>query len=399
MTFEVKIDQLFPRTVPCEITYQRVLPLLPLIPITRLANLTPLDTIGVPVWSCVTPKAKDLTTHLGKGLTDLAAKVSALMEAVERISAEKHQPNIVSLAAHDLEGDGQLICQPPTFLTTGEHFSKKSTQIDWSRGEDLYSGDHYYSPTDYVVSPSRQTGPTQADTNGLASGNTILEASVHAILEVIERDVVSQHLFADCFLNSSDLPPTRQRVNQDSLPDHLFPIVEAIRAASLELTIDFLSNDIGIPVFSVMLIDYSFVSDGATNSRCFFGFGAASNSTLALLRALTEAIQSRLAVIQGARDTINKLPIQGRLKAWYRDITAHHQVSFDSLPSLVSQSVDDDLMWLKHKLSSIGLRQIIRFDLTDPVFDIPVVRIRIPGLSNFVVNQRDVNERCYRYLL
>ena len=76
------------RITPPEETERRIVPLLARIPVTRIADLTPLDEIRLPVFTVVTPLAKDLTTHMGKGIDATSARVSALMEAVERISAE-----------------------------------------------------------------------------------------------------------------------------------------------------------------------------------------------------------------------------------------------------------------------------------------------------------------------
>ncbi|MCB1809080.1 MAG: hypothetical protein KDJ99_29175, partial [Candidatus Competibacteraceae bacterium] len=75
-----------------EQTEQRLQPLLGKLPVTRITDLTPLDPIRLPVYAVVTPLARDLTTHMGKGADALSARVSALMEAVERISAESIDP-------------------------------------------------------------------------------------------------------------------------------------------------------------------------------------------------------------------------------------------------------------------------------------------------------------------
>ena len=56
--------------------------------ITRIAELTGLDTIGIPVFAAIRPMGKSLSTQQGKGVTPLAAKVSALMESLETFSAE-----------------------------------------------------------------------------------------------------------------------------------------------------------------------------------------------------------------------------------------------------------------------------------------------------------------------
>ena len=77
------------RSVLLADTYARVREVARRIPISRVADLTPLDDLGLPAYSAVTPLARDLKIHNGKGATREAARVSAMMEAVERVSAER----------------------------------------------------------------------------------------------------------------------------------------------------------------------------------------------------------------------------------------------------------------------------------------------------------------------
>ena len=68
---------------PLEETYAALIGIARHVPITRVTDLTPLHRLGIPAWTAVTTLARDLTVHAGKGATRLAAKVSAMMEAVD----------------------------------------------------------------------------------------------------------------------------------------------------------------------------------------------------------------------------------------------------------------------------------------------------------------------------
>ena len=57
--------------------------------ITRLADVTGLDCIGIPVWMAVRPNSKTLAVSQGKGLSNAAAQASAVMEAAEVATAER----------------------------------------------------------------------------------------------------------------------------------------------------------------------------------------------------------------------------------------------------------------------------------------------------------------------
>src|SRR5882724_3967893 len=77
------------RTVSPAETLARVTPLLPAMGITRVANVTGLDRIGVPVAMVYRPNARSIAVSPGKGLTLDAARCSGVMESIEGWHAER----------------------------------------------------------------------------------------------------------------------------------------------------------------------------------------------------------------------------------------------------------------------------------------------------------------------
>ena len=73
-------------------TLELIAPLLGRFGITRLADITGLDFLGVPVAQAVRPGAATVTVSQGKGATRAAAMVSAAMEAIELSCAENAVP-------------------------------------------------------------------------------------------------------------------------------------------------------------------------------------------------------------------------------------------------------------------------------------------------------------------
>ena len=59
------------RAVPLKETLERIEPKVPVAGITRVADITDLDRIGIPVFSCIRPTADDgaITVYNGKGAT------------------------------------------------------------------------------------------------------------------------------------------------------------------------------------------------------------------------------------------------------------------------------------------------------------------------------------------
>ena len=90
------------RAVPPEATFARIKAFLPVFGITRIADLTGLDRVGLPVAQCVRPNARALAVSQGKGLDLISAKVSAAMESIEAYHAETMESQLFYGAFEDL---------------------------------------------------------------------------------------------------------------------------------------------------------------------------------------------------------------------------------------------------------------------------------------------------------
>ncbi|MEV7028408.1 YcaO-like family protein, partial [Kitasatospora sp. NPDC093558] len=76
------------RVCPPEQTWERIAPLLSGFGVTRIADITWLDDIGIPVYQAIRPNGRYLSVFQGKGIDRISAKVSAAMEAIERWHGE-----------------------------------------------------------------------------------------------------------------------------------------------------------------------------------------------------------------------------------------------------------------------------------------------------------------------
>src|SRR6478736_5643799 len=120
--------------------------------VTRLADITGLDTIGIPVFQAIRPLARSLSVSQGKGVTRVAARVSALMESIEL-----HHAETVAPTEHGPARAGD--CLSP----------EDGSQIDWCRGVNLLSGLTTRVPHARVsMDFARTDGVPVANSNGLA---------------------------------------------------------------------------------------------------------------------------------------------------------------------------------------------------------------------------------------
>ena len=82
-------------------TLERVTPYLPVMGITRIANVTGFDTIGIPVVMVTRPNSRSISVSQGKGFDVPSAKASGVMESIESYHAERIDlpEQVVSLQA------------------------------------------------------------------------------------------------------------------------------------------------------------------------------------------------------------------------------------------------------------------------------------------------------------
>lgn len=281
-----------------EDTWRVVEPLLSSFGITRIADVTGLDTLRIPVYMAVRPAAKSLSVSQGKGPTAVSAKVSAAMEAIELWHAENEVPDTVYVRARARDID--LPYRVEDLATVPGALVNAGTPLDWVTASGVLSGNVVPVPGDLIGWPTpadyRWSPPgLRWSTNGLASGNTLPEAELHALYEVVERDAIGRQPI--------DGHPVH--IDPASVEGECAALVERVRAAGAHLDIAWLPSRFDVPCFAARIWseDFPVVS---------LGWGAHADCEVALSRAITEAAQSRLTGIAGTRDDLP--PVYDRMR-------------------------------------------------------------------------------------
>jgi ribosomal protein S12 methylthiotransferase accessory factor len=214
-------------------------------------------------------------------------------------------------------------------------------------------------------------------TNGLASGNNPLEAVCHAICEVIERDAVTLW---------HHLPAVRRAATMIDPATIDCPVCNGlmgtIRKAKLEVALWDITSDVGIATFYCLITD-------ATDPQGHMGLGSATHTDrkVALAKSLTEAVQTRMNYITGARDdlALEEFTMRGRAEkarqaqALLRKATPMRD--FTAVPTRAATACKEDLDWLIDRLTAVGIEEILSVDLSSGIADISVVRVVVPGLE------------------
>ncbi|MFE4830033.1 YcaO-like family protein [Streptomyces sp. NPDC056672] len=137
------------RVRPPEETWRTLEPELERLGIARVACLTGLDHLGIPVWTAIRPRSHTLVTSQGKGASDILAKISAVLESAELWHAEQPWTTApVRGSYRDLEPPYPMALLPVKF----DHESLGDVELDWVTGTGLTSGQ------DIPVSPAAWPG-------------------------------------------------------------------------------------------------------------------------------------------------------------------------------------------------------------------------------------------------
>jgi ribosomal protein S12 methylthiotransferase accessory factor len=369
------------RTATPDETLARVGPFTGQMGITRVANVTGLDRVGLPVVMVCRPNSRSLAVAQGKGIDLPAAKASGLMEAVETFHAESITAPLLLGTWRDLGRTHPLVnvdrlprsrvgpCDPDRLLL-------------WIEGRDLISGLSRWVPyecvhTDYTLPPGPAAGAFPANTNGLASGNHLLEAVCHGLCEVVERDAIT------LWKHAGERARQRTAIDLATVDDPLCrAVLDSFARAHLTVRVWDVMSDVGIACFYCLV-----VGQGDDPADPELGSGCHPAREVALLRALTEAAQARITYITGARDdfSADDYSPRGRARRW-RECQAVLQGSppqrdFRAVPTWATERLDEDVAWMLERLRAVGSQEVVVVDLTKAEFDIPVARVLVPGLE------------------
>jgi ribosomal protein S12 methylthiotransferase accessory factor len=369
------------RAAAPEETVARLKPLLPTLGITRIANVTGLDRIGVPVVMVCRPNSRSIAVSQGKGLTLAAAKASGVMEAAESFHAERIEKPLRLGSSRD------LACSLPLADTERLPLRRDSRwhpdlPILWIEATDVNTGEHIWVPYELVHANYTHPLPTgsgcfAATTNGLAAGNHPLEAICHAVCEVIERDA------STLFHRSPKRVRDAARIDPESVSDAACrSVLDRFERAGLGVAIWETTTDVGVAAFECVIAD-EWQAGGHAGS----GAGCHPASEIALLRALTEAVQVRNTYITGSRDDLppdqyapsERIDRVNRLRLSIASTDPAR--AFNAAPSRCFDSFDEECRWLVDRLAAVGCSHVLATDLTKPECGVPVVRVIVPGLE------------------
>jgi ribosomal protein S12 methylthiotransferase accessory factor len=256
-------------------------------------------------------------------------------------------------------------------------------EIDWSPFWDLTANREVLVPSAfcYYGHPEGRQFFCGTDANGTAAGNTIEEAVMQGLLELIERDAIAVWWYNRIL---------RPAVDLDSFN---LPYVRSLQRyyASLgrELWALDLTHDLGVPVFAGVSRRVN-----APTEDLIVSFGAHLDPVVALTRALTETNQFLPALSKIKPDnTVAYVYEDPDAISWWKTATLANQPyvapaagqasrAKQDFPVQATSDLRDDVEQLKARLADKGVHVLV-LDQTRGDIGFPVVKVLAPGLRHF----------------
>jgi ribosomal protein S12 methylthiotransferase accessory factor len=213
--------------------------------------------------------------------------------------------------------------------------------------------------------------------NGLASGNHLLEAICAGLYEVIERDATSCWQAAQKRGDAPGLVVDQSTIDGPTLRG----ILDLLDRAGVDAVITWCPTEIGVPTALAHVVDRR------RGTGVYKGYGCHLDPEIAMIRAVTEAIQSRTIFVAGARDDLLRPTYEAMKRS---DVISAEAfvgepvaVSARDMPDLSTRSFHGDVGTLVSMLRAAGFEHVLVRALESAQFEVAVTRVLVPGLEPY----------------
>lgn len=390
------------RSMPAADTVQRLLPELSALcgAITEVAPLGEEDGDGLRVYrsgifrtplseGAAPPPESWLQWCLGKGMSAEQSRASAMCEAIERYAAfYQGDEALVTAAAEELDAR----CIPPqalAYFSARQHETGEARRLSagtllqapvapepgetmsWAPAWSLTHQARCYLPLGYCYAhaPAHSTRHAGWTSNGCAAGNTLEEAILQGLLELVERDAAAIWWYNQL---------ARPRVDLDGLrPEFRARVGRTLGPAWRHWVMD-IRHDFGIPVAAA-------VGHHQHSGAWAVGFGCSLDAAVACERALTEICQLVAAGKQFAVADAHSAFLLGAAAAG----------ATPRLRSECAQSSDiaDEIGACVRAARALGM-EVLALDYSRPDIALHCVKMVVPGLCHIWPER--ANPRLYQ---
>jgi len=309
--------------------------------------------------------------QMGKGASPLQAEASACMELAERFSFFSFKNRTENFLVGDYStmlGKGYPV-MALDYLLASVHDTRSTPKLleqllediplQWVWGTNISRGEDVLIPFSWFFAINEFNGPS--------AGNTLEEAAMQGISEIVERHVCS-------LINNEKR--TTPRIDKTTIGDTVAKeLLEKFRANNIEVYLNDFSLDTGICTVGALAIDRSTFPE---KSEIVYTAGTTPDPEKAVIRAITEVAQ-----LAGDFNTASNYVASGLPKPLSMDevlyITATEEVvGINQMANLADNNIRVEIDNCIAALQKIGL-EIFMIDVTHDELRIPALYTIVPG--------------------
>lgn len=346
----------------------------------EVIDISDYNKLNIPVYT-VKKNGALYHTNYGKGITISQAKISALMEFIERMSAEKSgTTNIWGTYDELTKKVPYEIVNPSNMITLYTNYVSETLRINWIPVFNISKMAIAFLPTIGVLFPYYEDEEIlfNNNTNGIAAGSNFHEAIIQGAYEVIERDIISIGLATGKYKN----------VKKESISDETInEILAEFSKQNIDVSVKYIVNEFDIPCFIACCNDeYA--------KGIYGGYGCHTSKTVALVRALTELAQS-IKSLSYSGDEIQLIKRESTIKETIWNVVKE-EIGFDEINSTVFSDMNEETEYIINLLLEKNMHiYVANLTAYDTSASVPVVRVIIPGMENWYDTRNRIGRRLY----
>ncbi|HIC90923.1 MAG TPA: tetratricopeptide repeat protein [Syntrophaceae bacterium] len=344
--------------------------------VEKVFRIDNLDRIGIPAFTCqINQDLKQklgLTDSFGKGVTAEQAQASALMEAIERLSCMSflREESNFKIAPYS-QFQGKTCSLTDLLLPFDKDYKDNQaiigdliqTPLCWTKSFSLTKNKEILYPIRWFT--------YIYGTTGFAAGNSLEEAILQGICEVLERHSISSVVKEKITTPSIEVNSIQNPIAKE--------LISKFYSAGIELFINDFSLGLGVPTVGILAHD---THSPLKTIRIYNAAGTHLNRDNALIRALIEVAQHRSQVL--FREGIQKkeggptycFPRFKSLDEAKYLTNKNIKVKFNKLPSYSHKDFKKEIERTVQVLSDSHFEVVVT-DVTHPSLKVPAVMVTI----------------------
>lgn len=331
--------------------------------------------LDIPVYfSVCTDEARAMTgtkKQMGKGASPIQSKASACMELAERFSFfsfKSDENNFIRGDYKSLREQNYPVLDPSYLLKSVDDASMSTVMLEqllegipmqWTWATNINKDEQVLIPFSWFYAINEFNGPS--------AGNTIEEAALQGLSEIVERHVCSK-------INRYKIETPL--IDQNSISDPVAcELLEKFKKHDIELYLSDFSLDTGVCTVGALAIDRSTFPE---LSEIVFTAGTTPGPDKAIIRAVTEVAQLAGDFNSGSNYVASGLPKPLSMEEVSYITGSNQTITTSEMAELSDNNIRVEIENCTGALSRSGF-EVFMINVTHPQLQIPALYTIIPG--------------------